>query len=114
MAPNTGFTPNSDLRDAIHIPVVPVFAACALEPGDEVAMVNNQAIKVPRGQGIGVVDPFRVDGVTQYQKFWLFMRKIDGQPRHSWVSPEFPDELEAVREAAYAEGMEEGQCCYGG
>lgn len=108
--PNLGETPNSELRDAVHIPVVSVTAAEALKPGDSVRHEHGYAWAVPPGEGDGIVDPFLKGGLKPGAKFWLFMRKINGQPRHSWVAPGFPDEVEK----AYESGMGEGQCCYGG
>lgn len=109
--PNLGETPNSDLRDAVHFPVIPCTALDRLLPGDFVRVEGGPYARVaPDGESIGIVDPFRVNPVDPGEKFWLLMRKIDGQPRHSWSSPDFPDELEE----SYNEGVADGQCCYGG
>lgn len=110
-APNLGEKPNSTLRDAVHFPVVPVVAAEALRPGQRVRMVNGLAHAAKDFHtSVGVVDPFLLEGIGPYDSFWLLVSKIDGQPRHSWSSPDFPDELEQARQG----GVEEGACCYGG
>lgn len=109
--PNIGGVPDSTLRDAVHIPVVAVTAAADLLPGQDVAVRGGvYAYAAPETEGIGIVDPYRKGPVKAGGRFWLFMRKIDGAPRHSWTSPDFPDEVETARE----EGRSEGECCYGG
>jgi len=109
-APNLGETPSSSKRDAVHIPVIPVQAGQDLTPSQDVRMEGGMAVPAPTGEGIGIVDPYCTSTISKFEIFWLFLRKIDGQPRHAWSHPDFPDELEA----AYEEGMLEGQCCYGG
>jgi hypothetical protein len=108
--PNLGEIPNSDLRDAVHIPVVCAQAGQDLTPSQDVKMVDGYAVAAPTGEGVGIADPYRTRTISKYETFWLFMRKIDGQPRHMWNHPDFPDELAQAR----AEGLEEGACCYGG
>ncbi len=114
-APNLGEAPNSDLRDAVHIPVAPVMAGFDLQPGAWVKMMKGLAVPCAIDDAVGIADPLRKEMlIPAGSKFWLFMRKIDGQPRHSWQSPDFPDELAEARSAGFDEGVEEGQCCYGG
>lgn len=109
-APNLGEVPNHGLRDAVHIPVIAVRCGVRpLQPGQRVEMLLGHAVAA-LSDGIGIVDPYRIGPIAPYTPFWLFMRKIDGTPRHTWTSPDFPDEVETARE----EGRSEGECCYGG
>ncbi len=80
-------------RDAVHIAVAPVIAACTLHPGDRVGLKEGQASpKFPNH--IGVVDPFLAFEVEKGQKFWLFLfpGSITGL-RHDWTHPAFVGQI---------------------
>lgn len=79
-------------RDAIHVAVFPVESAERLAPGDHVKIgETGRAFWVPKGQGIGIVDPFLVDFAYPGDWFWLLVypRQITSL-RHVWEHPSFP------------------------
>lgn len=80
---------DSDRRDAVHIALAPVIAACNLEPGQFVGLVNGQATWNVE-TFIGVVDPFLKDEVKKGERFWLMLLPgtITGL-RHVWSHPAF-------------------------
>lgn len=86
-------------RDAIHLAVEPVVACEALNPGDHIVVdyknspvPYGMAMKVPVGQGIGIVDPFLRETVLPGQQFWFVMYpRMVHSLRHVWTHPAFPD-----------------------
>ena len=75
-------------RDAIHIAVLPVVAGNDLTPGAPIGVgeVNGEHYAYsnifPRR---GIVDPFLWDGVTQGERFWMFLTPNTIQDmRHHW------------------------------
>lgn len=89
--------PDDAGRDAVHIAVIPVLAAHALQPGETVGW--SDATKTTVGLGseessLGVVDPFLTKTVKKGQRFWLFLfPQTISSLRHVWQHPEFPDEF---------------------
>lgn len=84
-------------RDAIHVAVFPVESAERLAPGDHVKIgETGRAFWVPKGQGIGIVDPFLVDFAYPGDWFWLLVypRQITSL-RHVWEHPSFPASQES-------------------
>lgn len=122
--PNLGETPNDSGRDAVHIPVIAMTAGERLLPGQAVNLVKLEMTEeeafyysgpgaeafASRGPGDGIVDPYLGAPVEKGGLFWMFMRKIDGQPRHDWDHPK----LRSTRDIAHHDGETSAQCCYGG
>lgn len=78
-------------RDAIHVAVAPVTAACRLNPGEHVGLVGVEDLAGPCGEhNIGIVDPFLRKSVERNERFWLFLypESITGL-RHVWKHPAF-------------------------
>jgi hypothetical protein len=80
-------------RDAIHLAVMPVTAARALEPGEHIGVKDGRASNAYMPH-VGIVDPFLGNGPMNGDRFWLviYPRKIQSL-RHVWSHPAFPDEL---------------------
>lgn len=84
--------PEGAARDAIHVAVVPMVAAVALQPGQHVGVQNGKAIPSGTDVLVGVVDPFLSDAVKAGNRFWLFLtpNTVTGM-RHHWSHPLFAD-----------------------
>lgn len=82
-------------RDAIHLAVEPATAGCMLRPGEDVAIVEGEAVSAPQFgvKAVGIVDPFLEGVVAKGQRFWLviYPRQITSL-RHVWSHPDFPEE----------------------
>lgn len=87
-------------RDAIHIAVAPVIAACSLSPGQHVGFVEGSIEQVeaiadgPRSPqnkpAIGIVDPFLTVRVMTGDRFWMFLYpQTITSLRHDWTHPAF-------------------------
>lgn len=80
-------------RDAIHVAIAPVVAACDLAPGYHVGLLpdgtaSNKAAKV------GIVDPYLPYGVTKGERFYLFLYpQTVTSLRHEWTHPAFTDDV---------------------
>ena len=76
-------------RDAIHLAVIPVKAAEALNPGENVTLNGSTT----NGDLIGIVDPFLPRVIREGETFWLILypRTITNL-RHSWTHPDVPNE----------------------
>ena len=81
-------------RDAIHLAVAPVKAACLLRAGEHILIEDGVASPASMNEGHGIVDPFLSVPVTAGQTFWFVMypRKVTSL-RHVWSHPDFPDEV---------------------
>ena len=82
---------NDAERDAIHVAVAPVVAACKLAPGQDVGLtdpvVNPNWVGISE-EPIGIVDPFLKSLVFEGQKFWLMLYPNTITPlRHVWTHP---------------------------
>lgn len=76
-------------RDAIHVAVAPVVAACRLERGAHVGL-GPDGRAAPSSQPIGIVDPFLEEDVQPGQRFWLFIYpNTVTSLRHAWTHPAF-------------------------
>ena len=82
-------------RDAIHLAVEPVTAQGTLYPGNSIDVRYGMAVRVPQGEGLGIVDPFLLRPVKDGERFWFIMypRQVRSL-RHVWTHPSFPDEPE--------------------
>jgi hypothetical protein len=82
----------NETRDAIHLAVVPITAVEKVFPGQHLA-----ADGTPRGELVGIVDPFLPGPVQVGQRFWLtlYPRTITSL-RHAWTHPAFPDTAAAA------------------
>jgi len=84
-------------RDAVHMAVVPVYAGEDLKPGQKVSVHGRVAYRADGDtvQGVGVVDPFLNQVVSQGDRFWLILNQdtITGL-RHDWTHPDLPSDLE--------------------
>lgn len=78
-------------RDAIHLAVVPMVAGEDLQPGSHVRIDNEKAVETINDDGIGIVDPFLRDRVTEGQTFWLCLYpNTITSLRHVWEHPSLP------------------------
>lgn len=74
-------------KDAVHVAIVSVRAACAITPGRRCGLNEfNEAI--PNGKGPGIADPFRKGMISTGDTFWLLMdqRQI-ATVKHTWDHP---------------------------
>ncbi len=85
---------SDDVRDAIHVAVVPVRAGDDLMPGEHVGLDINKDARTGKGvEHIGVVDPFGRDVIEKGTWFWLMMYPgIVTDLRHNWNHPALEDE----------------------
>lgn len=84
---------SNEKRDAIHLAVEPVIAGEDLSVGEDVSVVNGEAISGwERKDTLGIVDPFLKQSVKKGQRFWLviYPRKITSL-RHVWSHPDLPE-----------------------
>jgi hypothetical protein len=83
----------NDLRDAVHIAVIPMIAGCVLFPSDKVRLDKKKKAHVVEdgGEYIGVVDPFlECPCILPGQRFWLCMKPQSVlNLRHAWTHKEF-------------------------
>lgn len=79
------------VRDAIHVAVVPVTAAQQLLPGQHVSLISPESMEVGYCQPtLGVVDPFLKGPVQKGERFWLFLYPGSiTSLRHEWTHPVF-------------------------
>ncbi len=88
-------------RDAIHLAVEPVICAQELSPGDDVVIEGGMAynhvpgtnVRISKGGGMGIIDPFiKADVIEPGQPVWflLYPRQVHSL-RHVWTHPAFPD-----------------------
>lgn len=85
-------------RDAIHLAVDPVKAACFLKVGEKIGVLDGVAypagtfvsgVKVPYH---GIVDPFLPREVKAGESFWFVMApRMVTSLRHVWAHPDFPE-----------------------
>lgn len=82
---------SDEARDAIHLAVEPVVAGEALDPGQDVGLIDGKAYNSLRVRPLGIVDPFLRQPVRSGQRFWLvvYPRTITSL-RHVWEHPDFP------------------------
>ena len=89
------------LRDAIHLAVYPVVAACNIEPGDDIG-INENGLASPYAESLtGIADPFIGHTIMKGERFWLvvYPRQIRSL-RHVWEHPAFPNSyVEEAKEA---------------
>jgi hypothetical protein len=80
----------NEKRDAIHLAVDPAIAGEYLEAGDHVTLQGGVARRVPKGKGLGIVDPFLTVPVNPGNRFWLvvYPRQVTSL-RHVWEHPAF-------------------------
>ena len=88
-----------EYRDAIHLAVEPVRAACKLEVGQRIGIIDGYAF--PAGKHLasaditvpchGIVDPFLPRAVEEGESFWFVMNpRMVSSLRHVWEHPDFP------------------------
>ncbi len=79
-------------RDAIHIAVAPLSAACRLHAGDHIGLVNGSQTEATNfaKELIGIVDPYLRTHVNPGERFWMFLypQTVTGL-RHDWSHPAF-------------------------
>lgn len=80
-----------EARDAIHLAVEPIEAGMALNPSENVKIIDGKAYSATRQEGVGIVDPFLPSVVMPGEFFWLvvYPRMITSL-RHVWEHPNFP------------------------
>ncbi len=81
-----------EARDAIHLAVEPVVAACDLRPGEHVGLDERGMAAPWVEKKLGIVDPFLTRMVRQGERFWfvVYPRQIKSL-RHVWTHPDFPE-----------------------
>jgi hypothetical protein len=83
-----GKTPHDlNEKDAIHVAIVSVRAACAIEPGTKCGL-NQFKEAIPDSKGVGIADPWRRHTITRGETFWLLLNQ-DEVPnvKHVWEHP---------------------------
>jgi len=80
-------------RDAVHVAMAPCTAMEYLLPASHVKLVKGEVDKVvlaEKGEGIGIIDPFLVEGVDEGERVFvcLYPNTVTGM-RHVWQHPEF-------------------------
>jgi hypothetical protein len=83
-------------RDAIHVAVATVMAACKLSPGAHIGVCDGQA-GTHHLPFIGIVDPFLERSVQVGEIFWIFIypRTVTSM-RHLWTLPALPDSRQTL------------------
>lgn len=80
----------SQNKDAVHMAVAPVVAACVLRPGEHIGLDNEGSAVTQGGNHIGIVDPFLRVNVRVGETFWLFLYPgTITALRHEWSHPAF-------------------------
>jgi hypothetical protein len=85
-------------RDAIHVPIMPVFALENLNPGDKIRLVkqvDGEAFGATKAKKnpMAVVDPFLTDPVIVGEKFYAWVRPSTVHKLwHEWTHPLFDKE----------------------
>lgn len=84
---------SNEKRDAIHIAVLPVFAAELLHPGQKIGILSDgRASHNGVTKYLGVVDPFLKVSVAKGEKFWFLVNpRTITSLRHVWEHPEFKE-----------------------
>ena len=79
------------VRDAIHVAVIPAKASEMLRPGQRVGIVS-AGVAGPTATIVGIVDPFLTDVVPKDATFWLCLLPgtVMGM-QHHWAHPAFDD-----------------------
>jgi hypothetical protein len=74
-------------KDAVHVAIVAVRAACPIAPGQRCGLNNDQEA-IPDGDGPGIADPFRAKTIMTGDSFWLVLNQ-DAVPnvQHVWDHP---------------------------
>lgn len=85
-------TPAQGDRDAVHVAVAPMIAACLLGPGDHVG-INAEGKADDKARAIGIVDPFLTVNVEAGQRFFVFLYPNSiTSLTHRWSHPAFPEQ----------------------
>ena len=86
---NLGHVPETRERDAVHVAIVPLTAACDLLPGQHVGLDSDSKL-TPTGKLIGIVDPYRVGMIRAGTSVYLclYPDTVVGM-RHEWQHPAF-------------------------
>lgn len=76
------------IRDAVHVAIVSVRAACAIAPGERCGL-NKFNEAVPSQAGPGICNPFLRENVIAGDHFWLVLDQ-DAVPnvQHVWEHPD--------------------------
>lgn len=87
-------------RDAVHIAVAPVTAACVLCAGEHVKLDTDGRARVGHiNDCIGIVDPFLRERINIGERFWLYLYPGSiTSLRHEWEHPAFEKETKADAE----------------
>lgn len=98
-------------RDAIHVAIAPMIAACELEPGQRVGKGKNGTASRDAREHIGIVDPFLPEPVNAGERFYvvLFPGTVTGM-RHEWSHPAFPSIAERVPEPVAVVDNDDDRC----
>lgn len=82
------------VRDAVHFPIAPAYAAERLKPGQHIGLSpDGTAVKKSPSECVGIVDPFLKDPVKPGERFYLFVyQQTVTDLRHAWTHPKIPAE----------------------
>lgn len=100
--PNIGkiLSPEENLRDAIHIAIVPVIAAHKMAPASHVGLdKDGKASYSFDGEYVGIIDPFLENAAQKGQKVYLFLYpNTITSLKHFWTHPAFDvEKIEAPK-----------------
>lgn len=86
---NLGHVPETRERDAVHVAIVPLTAACDLLPGQHVGIDSDSKL-TPDAKLIGIVDPFRIGMIRAGTRVYLCLYPDTvTSMRHEWKHPAF-------------------------
>ena len=77
---------SDEMKDAVHVAVLPIEAGADLRPGDHIGIKEGKARVL--ADSVGIVDPFLEKNVRAGEWFWLMLypRTITSL-RHEWTHP---------------------------
>ena len=100
--PNIGHVPDDTARrDAIHIAVAPLLAACDMQPG-QIFKLDDRGYAIPSVHAhaddkLGIVDPYRFGTILAGTRFWGFLwPNTITNLRHVWEHPAFKAKIPGV------------------
>ena len=79
-------------KDAIHVAIAPVQAACDMNPGDRIGFANDQTTKLvcATDDPLGIIDPFLDSPVEKGDRFYMCLLPGTIESiRHYWSHPAF-------------------------
>lgn len=84
------------MKDAVHVAIVSVRAACPIKRGERCTMDKNREAQ-PDEDGPGIADPFLKSNIQTGQTFWLLLNQDEiPNVRHVWEHPDIDFSAPAV------------------